>query len=301
MNEETKTSILMDSSFSQPKASRIEFCLVILSGGELGKQILLDRDSLSIGRSNRADLAFKEVPSLSRIHAVINREGNGHSIKDDDSLNGTFVNNETIHRKFLEDGDVIRVGTVILKYMSSANMDELTYHEKIKELREIDALTQIANKGAFDQKLNIEMNSAYKGENKGTPLSLVLFDVDFFKKVNDQYGHLAGDYVLSRLANTVASSLPAHFFIARYGGEEFAIIMPGTDKPEAVEFAERVRELVEQTSFEYDGQLLPIRISMGVSETSYEISLSRDDFIEKADAALYKAKRNGRNQVVASF
>ena len=295
MSEETKTILLdTDQGFSSPKIKRA--CFIVLQGSDLGKQILIHDESLSIGRSKRADLEFNE-PSLSRVHANLNKSTKGFCLQDNNSTNGTFVNNIRVQSKELNDGDVIRMGVVILKFLSSDNL-ELAYHERIKELKDIDALTQIFNKRVFMESLSREMDIS---KNERTPMGLNLFDVDFFKKVNDTYGHLAGDYVLSHMAKSISSSLPSHFIFARYGGEEFAIVMPGTNLRESFDFAEKIRLLILKTEFKYQNRLMPISISLGVAEYDGLKPLKREDLIEKVDNALYQAKQSGRNQVCRAF
>ena len=129
-------------------------------------------------------------------------------------------------------------------------------------------------------------------------LSLVMFDVDFFKKVNDNYGHLAGDYVLQKLAKLAQSCIRTEDVFARYGGEEFAIICRGIPLINAGIMGERIRTMVEQSAFEFEAKRLPVTISVGVAALPESNADSALALIQSADNALYEAKRSGRNRVI---
>ncbi len=164
--------------------------------------------------------------------------------------------------------------------------------EETKKEASIDFLTQVANRASFDRALSDMINDFYK---RNYPFALIMIDIDNFKKINDTYGHQAGDYVLKELARLLKSQLRARDVIARYGGEEFAILLPGVSFSQAIRVAERLRKSVEKHLFKYGEQVIPVTVSVGVA-------MMRDGFdetaiIEKADKALYLAKRSGKNQV----
>jgi len=192
------------------------------------------------------------------------------------------------------DGDKIRLGsTTILKF---------TYHDKLEEsfqqqmydaaLR--DGLTKAFNKKYFLDRLDTEYAYARR---HNSMLSLVMFDVDFFKKVNDNYGHLAGDYVLQKLAKLAQSCIRTEDVFARYGGEEFALISRGLDSKAAHQFAERVRSAVERFAFTFQGQRMPVTVSVGISAMPESQALTAEALVDAADKALYAAKSGGRNRV----
>jgi diguanylate cyclase (GGDEF)-like protein len=155
-----------------------------------------------------------------------------------------------------------------------------------------DGLTGVPNRRHFEDFLERELARALRYDR---PLSLMLFDIDHFKKTNDTFGHLAGDFVLRRLASVVNQTIRREELIARYGGEEFVVVMPETRITEARKFAERLRQLVAGTDFEFDERKIVVTISVGVACLAH--GLTRDQFIHLADQALYQAKANGRNQV----
>jgi len=130
---------------------------------------------------------------------------------------------------------------------------------------------------------------------KKEKFSVMIFDIDFFKKVNDTYGHLAGDYVLKELAALVKKSLRKADICGRFGGEEFLILLPNTKASGALKLASKLNNLVKEHLFKYENQTIPIRISLGITSVSY--SDSYHSIVERCDQALYKAKENGRDRV----
>ena len=167
--------------------------------------------------------------------------------------------------------------------------DELEEREKEAT---IDFLTQVANRASFDRALSDMVNDFYR---RNYPFALIMIDIDNFKKINDTYGHQAGDYVLQELARVLKSQLRARDVIARYGGEEFAIILPGVTFSQALRVAERLRRSVEKHLFKYKDVQIPVTISLGLA--MMRDGLDETAIVEKADKALYLAKRSGKNQV----
>jgi diguanylate cyclase len=156
-----------------------------------------------------------------------------------------------------------------------------------------DALTEIPNRLAYDQKAEEEMA---RWKRFGNPLSLAIWDVDLFKKVNDTYGHKAGDKVLKTIAQLLNDRIRETDFLARFGGEEFVMLLPGTIEEETLRLVNDLREKVAACGFHYHGDLVKITVSCGVS--SFREGDSLEQVFERADQALYKAKENGRNQCV---
>src|SRR5262249_45377498 len=179
------------------------------------------------------------------------------------STNGTFVNDVPIARQLLRDGDYVRTGNCIFRFLAGNNL-ETAYHEEIYRLTIIDALTGTHNKRYALEFLDRELARSAR---HNRPLSLVLLDIDHFKALNDQHGHLAGDFTLRELAALVRPVIRTEELFARYGGEEFAIILPETDHAAAVELAERLRTLIAETTFEFNNTLLHVTVSLGVAST----------------------------------
>jgi two-component system cell cycle response regulator len=166
---------------------------------------------------------------------------------------------------------------------------------KLEQMAITDALTGLYNRHRFHESLTKEFERARR---YSTPFSLVMFDIDHFKKVNDRYGHLAGDMVLKTISNILLQSIREIDTAARYGGEEFMAILPNTEKSDAVVLAERMRMKIAQYTFdEIEG---PITVSIGISGMPDEAVDSEDKLIRCADFALYQAKRNGRNRIEVS-
>jgi diguanylate cyclase (GGDEF)-like protein len=187
------------------------------------------------------------------------------------------------------------VGNCIYRFLAGGNV-EAEYHEEIYRLTIVDGLTEIHNKRYLMEFLDRELARSIRHHR---PLALILFDLDHFKNVNDELGHLAGDYTLRELAACVKASVRREELFARYGGEEFAIVLPESSREGACVAAERIRALVENHPFEYEGKNYPVTISLGVGLTTGETPLSSQELIRLADEKMYQAKNEGRNQVVS--
>jgi len=167
----------------------------------------------------------------------------------------------------------------------------------IERIGLIDPLTKISNRRGFEDRLSAEWGRAIR---EASPISILIIDIDKFKTYNDTYGHQQGDVALKSLADTMTETIKRSIdFCARWGGEEFVILLPGTDDIGAAEIAERVRENVEAKIIETeDGKSTKITVSIGVNSLVPKTIDTVNDFIEKGDQALYKAKESGRNRYV---
>ncbi|HEY8375156.1 MAG TPA: GGDEF domain-containing protein, partial [Nannocystis sp.] len=248
---------------------------------------------MTIGRGTLNDICVSQ-DSVSRTHATLRVEDHGVKLRDNESTNGTYVNDHKIHEAWLKDGDLIKIGRAIFKFLSGDNVESL-YHEEIYRLSTVDGLTQIFNKRYFLETLERELSRARRYDR---PLALVMFDIDHFKQCNDTYGHRAGDFVLREVAEVVRERARKVDVLARYGGEEFAMILPEIDIRGATQFAEKIRQMIAESKFMFEGRHIPVTISIGVAELTPDIA-TFDDLIKRADARLYKAKQSGRNRVVA--
>jgi diguanylate cyclase (GGDEF)-like protein len=157
----------------------------------------------------------------------------------------------------------------------------------------LDSLTGIHNRRAYEIRIKEEF---HRYQRYKQAFSLVMFDIDHFKRVNDKYGHQAGDKCLREIARRIKPALRHCDFLARYGGEEFAIILPATPEDAAHKAAEKVRKLIENTRFRYHGQEVPVTISLGVTEVK-QTDHEPDVVFRRADEAMYQAKKNGRNRI----
>ncbi|HET7705982.1 MAG TPA: diguanylate cyclase [Thermoanaerobaculia bacterium] len=169
-------------------------------------------------------------------------------------------------------------------------------NRRLELLSITDGLTKLHNHRYFQDEL---ARAFEESERYDRPLSLAMIDIDFFKKVNDTYGHAVGDEILKGVANLYRESVRATDLVARYGGEEFAVMMPETNLEDALTFAEKIRSLVESTPMETQAGPLNITVSLGVASVPHSKIHTPKEVIVAADKALYRAKRNGRNQVQA--
>ena len=216
------------------------------------------------------------------------------NLEDLGSRNGTFVNEQKVEKNLeLRKGDIIKIGSLALKYTPKGDPERNTY-DQLNQDKNTDGHTKCFNKSYFNAAMDREVNYSIKN---GSPLSLAVFDLDHFKKLNDNFGHDAGDYVLKELADLIRGiGLESNYVFARYGGEEFCILMPKTNLKAGFAFAEKVRRVVESHKFVYDGNELPVTASIGVSDYRSGINNGTDLF-KRADEAVYKSKEGGRNQV----
>jgi diguanylate cyclase (GGDEF)-like protein len=285
-----KTVVTVVSRVSEKPVAK-EACLVVIYGMDLGKKFNLNQPSLTLGRSSKSDVQVDQE-SVSRSHAKIINTGKTIILRDLGSTNGTYVNDELIDEYVLRDGDFIKIGRTIFKFLSGNNIEN-AYHEEIYRLTTVDGLTQIYNKRYFLETLEREISRAHRYHRD---LSLIMFDIDYFKKVNDTHGHLAGDAVLKQLASVLKARIRREDIMARYGGEEFAIICPEIGVSNALTFAEKVRKLIEKTPFKFEDQNIPVTVSVGVAAVGAGVQ-NAIDFIKLADDKLYQAKIEGRNRV----
>jgi diguanylate cyclase (GGDEF)-like protein len=285
-----KTVVTVISRIAEKPVAK-EACLVVIYGMELGKKFNLDNPSLIIGRSSKCDVQIDQE-SVSRNHCKLINTGKSVLVRDLGSTNGTYVNDDPVDEHVLRDGDLIKVGRTIFKFLTGGNIEN-AYHEEIYRLTTVDGLTQIYNKRYFMEVLEREISRSHR---YGRELSLIMFDIDHFKNVNDTYGHLAGDHVLKHLASVIKQRIRREDIVARYGGEEFAIILPEIDSYNSRQFAEKIRRLVEKTVFKFEDTVIPVTISIGVATSNADTN-APEEFIKIADENLYEAKRRGRNCV----
>jgi diguanylate cyclase (GGDEF)-like protein len=293
MDDETK--ILVSGKRQPASAANRDACLVLIypPSPALGSRYPLKDTPLMVGRDESCPIRINDE-SVSRRHARIEPMHDGYGVVDLQSTNGTYVNDARVSMQQLKDGDYLRIGNGILRFLAGGNI-EAEYHEEIYRLTIIDALTEIYNKRYLQDFLSRSLSCAIRYRR---PLALIMFDIDKFKLVNDQLGHLAGDYALRELAACVKKGVRREDLFARYGGEEFALVMPETLSPDAVTVAEHIRRLVEQHPFQYLNHRFKVTISLGVAGVTGDNWLTTSELIHHADEKLYQAKKQGRNRVV---
>ena len=276
-----------------PRAEAGSACLVVIYGPELGKRIPLGQQPIECGRAIQTDIPLDD-DAVSRRHARIAWTGSGYQVRDLGSTNGTYVNDQPVQEQTLRDGDQIKIGRSIFKFIFGGNI-ELSYHEEIYRLMTFDGLTRIYNKRSFDEALEREVSRSRRYQRY---LSLVVFDIDHFKKINDTRGHLAGDAVLRQMSALVSANVRREDMLARVGGEEFAVLVPEVAMEGARILAEKIRALVERSSFKFEDQPIPVTASFGVACLEPNMRLSAAELFHAADERLYAAKNAGRNRVM---
>ncbi|HUB05797.1 MAG TPA: GGDEF domain-containing protein [Myxococcales bacterium] len=268
-------------------------CLVVIYGPDLGHRYELANGELTIGRDIGNNITV-DLDNVSRRHARLLQREEKVYVQDLGSTNGTFLNDEEVKGEVpLRSGDLVKVGGAIFKFLYGGNVESL-FHEEIYRITIGDGLTQCFNKRYFMEFLEREMA---RGQRYGRPLSLMMFDLDHFKKVNDTHGHLAGDHVLREMAHAIRGKVRKEECLARYGGEEFALVSPESGPARVRKFAEKLRQIVEGHEFAFDGKSIPVTISVGVADMTPAMT-DPAHFIKVADANLYLAKKQGRNRVV---
>jgi len=265
---------------------------VVIYGSDLGRKYNLEASALVVGRSSKSDIQIDQE-SVSRAHSRILNSGRGIRIRDLGSTNGTYVNDELIDERTLADGDFIKIGRTIFKFLSGGNI-ERAYHEEIYRLTTVDGLTQIFNKRYFQECIEREIARALRYRRE---VSLVMFDIDHFKQVNDQHGHPNGDVVLREVAQRLLGTLRAEDALGRWGGEEFIAVLTESPAASISLVAERMRKVIADKPFPLDsGDLITVTVSIGYTCGDGEAEV----LVRQADDALYEAKAAGRNQVVGS-
>jgi len=276
------------SSESRPQQP----CLTVLAGPLMGRVFKLDRDEVTLGRSAGAGIRLQQ-DGVSREHARVVRDAEGTlTLVDLGSTNGTWVEGRRVQSHVLREGERIQLGaTTILKFGVQSELEE-DVARRLYESATRDPLTGAYNRRVFDEQLARDISHARRHRN---PLSLLVLDVDHFKRVNDEHGHPVGDRVLAGLATLVADSVRHEDVFCRIGGEEFAIIMRDSDAHAATLLGGRLRQLVETQVFGAPATLF-VTVSVGVACFAVEYP-TPEALLAAADSALYEAKRSGRNRV----
>jgi diguanylate cyclase (GGDEF)-like protein len=269
-------------------------CLIHIypTGPTMGARYAISDAPIVIGRAADCEIRISDH-SVSRRHARIQPGADGYYAVDLQSTNGTYINDVPASMYKLKDGDYVRVGNCIYRFLMGGNV-ETEYHEEIYRLTIIDGLTEIHNKRYLMEFLDREIA---RSSRHNRPLSLILIDVDRFKTINDQFGHLGGDFTLRELAVRIKGNIRKEELIARYGGEEFAAVLPETPLEGALVVADRILKVVNQTPFLFEEKTFGVTISAGVVSTQGEENITPVELIRRADEKLYQAKADGRNRV----
>jgi len=271
--------------------------LTVLAGPAAGATCTLEHEVTVLGRDLGANIALDD-PTVSRVHAQITRSDDlQHIIEDLGSTNGTFVAGRRVRRAALTTGDRVQLGRDSLFRFAVLDIEEQEFQRRLYEASMRDMLTELPNRRSLLHRLTGEVAHARRS---GRELALLMIDVDHFKSVNDELGHLAGDLVLREIAHVGAAAVRAGDVFARYGGEEFIVLARETGKLEAVALAERLRTAVMAARVDLGQHVAHVTICVGVAVLSeceagegHDLSTS---LLARADARLYAAKGAGRNR-----
>ena len=281
-------------SLAPEEAPRIPV-LTWMSGSETGKVVRLKRGTFVLGRGSEVDVPV-HGEGISRKHAElwIRRTGSVY-LTDLDSTNGTSVNGQDIggDPSALSDGDRIEIGSSLLKF-SYQDMELEKVHQNLYDSAVRDGLTGAYNKRYLIDRFQQEFTYARR---HGEMLHLAIFDIDHFKAVNDDHGHVVGDAVLRDTCKLVLQKIRNEDLFARFGGEEFIVLMRGISTDNALLVAERLRESIALNRVSHEDVSLSVTISVGLVSGPTAHCFSPDDMLRAADTLLYQAKKGGRNQV----
>ncbi|MBI2340954.1 MAG: GGDEF domain-containing protein [Deltaproteobacteria bacterium] len=290
MNNPEKTEIrkLDEIKVESDKKPHLTFLL----GPRMGELHALDKEETTVGRSPDCGL-WIEDSTISRRHFKIEVKKGIARIIDLGSTNGTYVNGVKIEVQILNDSDKIQISKETILEFGYLDETSRLSEKKRYEMGVIDPATGVYNKRYLLDRLREEFSFARR---KKRDLSVIMFDVDHFKKINDTYGHLAGDLCLQKLTGLTAKLIRTDDIFARYGGEEFVILMRDTNGQNAVNLAERIRKAVCAQTVEYEGKQIPITISCGIASLK-EAHEESQALVAEADKYLYASKEGGRNRV----
>jgi two-component system, cell cycle response regulator len=273
--------------------------VVMLYGPCLGHRFPLHGRESIIGRKGEVDIII-DSDSVSRRHARICRAPDGSwFVEDLGSRNGTWVNEERVTRRGLGHGDMLRFGGAMMKFLTGPNV-EAGYHDAIYQISMQDALTGFHNRRYFLEILDREMAGARRHL---LPLSVVLFDIDHMRRINEAHGFLAGDAVLAEIGRRLRPRVRREDLLARIGGEEFACVLTKTPRGGAMAFGETLRRMVNSQPFPHERTALPVTISLGVIEydggnARHHETVEPLQLLKRAEENVAAAKINGRDRLV---
>ncbi len=285
----------------------------VLHGSESGRLHFVDEHGVVMGRADEADLVFADA-TISRAHARLDLQNGHFYLRDLESMNGTFVDDDRLWGvKRLPSSCRVRLGRRTVFQFTAVDQLGADSFLQLRHALFIDPLTGTGNRSFLEQRLREELSFGWRHHE---PVAVLLIDLDHFKNVNDQFGHVSGDRVLGDVGAILKETVRTEDSVYRYGGEEFCVLVRGESERGLRAMAERIRVAVERYSLRTDRGEARITVSIGIAtldrreeefeqtismgaETTNEIvALSEELIVEHADMALYRAKESGRNQVV---
>ncbi|MCC9604081.1 diguanylate cyclase [Stieleria sp. JC731] len=276
-----------------PDHSHNDACLVqIYPANVINGMVRIEVEDFIIGRQHDCELTLED-PSVADHHAKISRSPEGFRISDLGSESGTFVGDHPADSSVLRSGDTVRVGTFLFKYLSAGSI-ESQYHATLYSALTRDALTGTMNQRYLLETLERSIAAALR---QNSPLSVVMIDIDHFKTINDQFGHLIGDAVLKEFGSRLIQTCRRDDMVARYGGEEFCLLLSATDAKDAVDSAQMCRQAIRESAFSTSQGEIAVTASFGVACLAPDQPESAQTLLRRADEQMYLAKRAGRDRV----
>jgi diguanylate cyclase (GGDEF)-like protein len=264
--------------------------LVVISGNEMGARKPVDR-SLLIGRDPASDLVLTDALVSSR-HAMLEDRGDSWALVDLGSTNGMSVNGEKGKEFLLQRNDKIVFGRTVLRFEMQDQLEQ-KYDELVEKLLNVDELSGLFMRRKFDADLKLAIEAAKVQAN---PVGLLMMDLDGIKKINDSHGHLFGAYVIGESGRIIGQVLEARGFASRFGGDEYVAALPGLGLAGVRGVGEEILRAIGGHMFEREG--IPLRPGISIGAAAFpESAGDAESLFQRADEALYRAKRAGKNQV----
>lgn len=271
-------------------------CLVLVYAGaldsaEVGRRFDLLGEELIIGRSSDADIQV-DRDSVSRRHARLAQKDGGWSVSDLQSTNGSYINDMPIREHRLQDGELLKIGNAIFKFLDGHNV-EAAFQDELYRVAITDGLTQAYNRRYFVESLERDVARA---SHYARPLGLLLVDIDNCKVINDNHGHLTGDHIIKELGRRIQGRMDRAEALCRYEGTQFILMLPECTPEQATARAEQLRHLVQAETFNFEGERIAVTVSIGVACLDQEPDAPA--FLRTAHENMQRAKRQGKNRVV---
>ncbi len=293
-DEDTDVTRLSDLGKAPKAPLHRDRGLLLRADGVRAGEVATLGEAVILGRHTSADVVLDDA-GVSRQHVRIERIGEEYFVIDLNSRNGTFLRGKSVVREMIHDGDILQLGPRVSFRFVLVDEDAEMLFQQLYRSSVRDALTGAYNRRHFDERLVAEITYAKRHD---VELSLILLDIDHFKAVNDEHGHLCGDAVIKHVVKLTQTQIRTEDVFARFGGEEFAVLLRGIAAASAVRAAERIRATIEVLPASHEGRVIPVTVSGGVSCLAESTSSLPDTLIALADRRLYQAKHLGRNRVV---
>src|SRR6185369_4699914 len=233
--------------------------VTLVRGNPFGARMDIGHSQIIIGRATQCDFRIDDS-GVSRRHCAIWRQAGKYFVRDLGSTNRTFVNDLQVSTAEVKSGDIVSIGSCALRFIMPGTIDA-DWHNALVDLARLDELTSLPNRRAIMDWLEIETRRATLEKR---PLALALIDLDHFKRINDGFGHVAGDELLRMVGATLRRNLRSGDLAGRLGGEEFVVVLRETSHQSALEYAERCRRAIASTTFDIKGTLVHATASIGV-------------------------------------